>query len=365
MAKDKEALRKPDKERTVAALRGERTDRVPHFEVAIEEVVVEKLLGRDAGSTLAASRGSSDKTFVTPPMDPDDYLDIIEWNGMDVIGFEALWTPFKYKDEKGELHIVDDGRIKGFDDLERIVLPNAELDFEPRRKYFQIYNEAIARRGSGAGTFLLTGAIFQSCYQFLVGFGDFFERTYTDPEFIEHILDLSLEYYMKVVEVALDGGLSFLFLGDDVAYKSGLFMRKDMFLDLWLPRYRKLVKLARQGGIPIMFHSCGNIADIFDDAVMELGFDAINPIEPYSMDIYDIKARYGNDITISGNVDIAGPLAFGTPDEVRAAVRGHLEKMMPGGRFICSTNHSIMNDIPLENYAAMVDTILEHGVYDA
>ena len=230
---DIETLRIPDKERTIAAMRGEKTDRVPHFEIAIEEVVVEKLLGRDAGSTLAASRGSSDRTFVTPPMDPDDYLDIIEWNGMDVIGFEALWVPFKYKDEKGELHIVSDGRIKAFDDLENIIMPDLEKDFEPRRKYFKIYNDAIERRGSGAGTFILTGAMFQACYQFLVGFGDFFERTYTDRPFIEHILDLALDYYMKVVEIALESEIAFLYLADDVAYKSGLFSPSAKNLLAW------------------------------------------------------------------------------------------------------------------------------------
>jgi uroporphyrinogen decarboxylase len=357
-------LKKPDKERIVAALRGEDTDRVPHFEVAIEELVVQDILGRDAGSTLAASRGSSDKTFVAPPMDPHDYLDILEFNGQDVIGFEALWVPFKYRDDKGELHIVNDGRIKSFDDLENVVLPDWERDFAPRRQYFSIYNEAIASRSDcNAGTFILTGAIFQSCYQFLVGFEDFFMATYTDREFIEHMLDLSLEYYMKVVEIAIESDLSFLFLGDDIAFKQGLFMKRDMLLDLWLPRYKKLVALARQSDIPIMFHSCGKIDELFDSAIMELGFDGINPIEPYSMDIYEIKQKYGDKVTISGNIDIAGPLAFGSPKEVVKDVREHLERLKPGGRYICSTNHSVMNDIPVDNYKAMIDTIMEYGRY--
>ena len=41
---------KPDVKRLIATLRGERTDRVPHFEALIEDVHVEKLLGRKAGS---------------------------------------------------------------------------------------------------------------------------------------------------------------------------------------------------------------------------------------------------------------------------------------------------------------------------
>ena len=355
-------IRKPNKERIRAALLGQSVDRVPHFEVAIEPKVCKAITGRDVGSTLAASRGASTETFVAPPMDPQDYMEIVNFTGQDVIGFEALWAPFKYKDEQGNLQIINDGRIKDLDILKNeIILPNWELDFEPRRKYFKIYNDAV--KGTGIGTFLLTGAIFQTCYTFLVGFEDFFTAVYTDREFIEEILDVCLEYYMKVVDIALDSGLTFLFLGDDVAFNSGTFMNPEYFKELFIPRYRKMVKMANEAGVPVLFHSCGKLDDIFDDVVMGLGFEGINPIEPYCMDIFEIKKKYGKDITISGNIDIAGPLAFGTPEDVRKDVQMHLEKLMPGGRYICSTNHSIMDDIPFENYKAMVETIHEFGKY--
>ena len=36
---------------------------------------------------------------------------------------------------------------------------------------------------------------------------------------------------------------------------------------------------------------------------------------------------------------------------------------MKGGRYIMSTNHSVMDDIPPENYREMLDAGLEFGVY--
>ena len=81
------------------------------------------------------------------------------------------------------------------------------------------------------------------------------------------------------------------------------------------------------------------------------------------MDIYDVKARYGDRLTLSGNIDIAGPLAFGTTEEVRKDVRTHLERLMPGDRYILSTNHSVMDEVKLENYRAMIETCLELDVY--
>ena len=66
---------------------------------------------------------------------------------------------------------------------------------------------------------------------------------------------------------------------------------------------------------------------------------------------------------LSGNIDIAGPLAFGSRAETRAEVEEHLEKLMPGGRYILSTNHSIMDGLKYENYLEMLDTLFECGIY--
>lgn len=354
-------LRKPDKERTCAALLGDIPDRVPHFEVAIEDKVVKEILSRDVGSTLAASRGASDDTFFTPPMNPKDYVEIVNYTGQDVIGFESLWAPLKYEDHKGDLHIINDGRLKNFNDLEKAILPTWEHDLAPRKKYFDMYNEAI--KGTGIGLFYLTGPIFQTSYQFLGGFEDFFVNVYTNREFAEKLLDICVDFYLQVIDIALDAGLTFLFLADDIAFKQGTFLEPGLFKELWLPRMQRLVKPAKDAGVPVMFHSCGNLTDIFEDIIMELGVDCVNPIEPYSMDIYEIKEKYGDKITISGNIDIAGPLAFGTPEQVDAEVKEHLERLMPGGRYILSTNHSVMNDIPLKNYDAMLNALDKYGAY--
>lgn len=257
--------------------------------------------------------------------------------------------------------MIEDGRIKNFEELDKALKPDWEHDFGPRKRYFDEYKEAL--KGTNAGMFFLTGCIFQSCYQFLAGFNDFFLLLYTDREFAEALMDTTVDFYLKMIDIALDAGITFLFLGDDIAFKQGTFLDPVLFKEVWLPRYKKLIKPAKEAGVPILFHSCGNLTKIFDDIIMEMDVEGINPIEPYSMNIYDIKEKYGDRITISGNIDIAGPLAFGTPEEVRAEVKEHCERLMPGARYILSTNHSIMNGLPFENFVAMNDAVLEYGEY--
>jgi uroporphyrinogen decarboxylase len=36
---------------------------------------------------------------------------------------------------------------------------------------------------------------------------------------------------------------------------------------------------------------------------------------------------------------------------------------MPGGGYIISTDHSLHDDIPLENVRALIDTVMKYGNY--
>ncbi|MFW5769793.1 MAG: uroporphyrinogen decarboxylase family protein [Spirochaetota bacterium] len=356
-----ESLRKPDVNRLLAVMRGEIPDRVPIFEILIEPRNVKALLGKDVGSTMAASRGATDTVGVAPPMDPADFMEICNKVSMDAMTIEALWTPLKYRDDKGDIHVVTDGRIKDWESLEKAIRPDWETDLKPRRDIVRNYVKAA--QGTGIGVNLCFGAFFQACYFFLCEFNTFLLKVYEDREFVETLMDICVDYYIQLAEMGIEEGIDFLFFADDIAFKTGTFMEPELFKELWLPRAKRLLQPAKDAGIPVMFHSCGNLTDIMDNIVMEMGIDVLNPIEPYSMDIFDIKDRYGDKLTLSGNIDIAGPLAFGTPEDAAKEVREKVEYLKKGGRYILSTNHSIMDDIPPENYRAMIETGLEHGVY--
>lgn len=356
-----ESLRKPDIQRLLAAFKGEIPDRVPWFEIVVEDKLVKEILGRDVGSTLAGSRGHIDTNYFAPPMNPYDYIEIANFMGQDAIGFEAMFTPFKYLDEHGKMHMIDDGRINSWEDYDKAIKYDWEMDLKPRYEYMKMYQKAV--EGTGIGTFVLTGCLLQYCYNFICDFSEFFVMCYTQRDLVERLLDDCVEYCLKIVEMAIDCGISFLYLGDDVAYKAGTFMNPELFKELWFPRIKKLIAPAKQAGIPVMFHSCGNLQEIMDSVIMEMNIDCLNPIEPYSNDIYAYKEKYGKKLTLSGNVDVAGPLAFGTPEEARADIIEHIERLKQGGRYVFASSHSIMNDIPWENFLVMKEEILTRGAY--
>jgi uroporphyrinogen decarboxylase len=112
-------------------------------------------------------------------------------------------------------------------------------------------------------------------------------------------------------------------------------------------------------------HCCGGIEPLIP-LMIETGLDAIHAVQPscHGMDLRTLKETFGRQIVLNGAIDSHHVLIEGTADSVRAATKNVLEVMMPGGGYIGGASHdAILEETPVENIAAMFDTICEYGVY--
>ncbi len=109
-----------------------------------------------------------------------------------------------------------------------------------------------------------------------------------------------------------------------------------------------------------MIHCCGKQAAILPYLV-EWGVNAVHPLQPNANDIYAVQAEYGDKLTLVGNIDVAGVLTYGTPAEVRASVKEHIERLGGRGGYVVCSSHSIIDCVPPENYLAMVEATREYG----
>jgi len=352
---------KPDIERILASFEHRKLDRVPNFEILIEDMHTSRLLGRTVGHTLGSAKGASEDEYVTPPMDAKDYIEICLLTGQDAVGMEALWAPLKMEGDDGKLHIITDGSVHTWEQLDKVVPHSRELDIEPKRKYLREYIEAC--KGTGIGTTIMTAAPIMTPYQFIVGFEDFMIKLITDRDFIEKVIEMCMDYYMDIIKMACEEGVSWIYIGDDIGGKGGLLMGPELSRKYAIPCYERIVNLCSEYNVPVTLHSCGNATDIIPDLI-EIGVVMYNPVEPTSgADIYEVHEKYGDKICISGNIDIANVLAFGTPDEVEEDVRQHIEYLAQDGAYILTSSHSITNDIPFENFMAMLKAGHRYGRY--
>ena len=82
------------------------------------------------------------------------------------------------------------------------------------------------------------------------------------------------------------------------------------------------------------------------------------------MDLRTIKEKYGDRITLCGNVDSSRTLPYGTVEDVELETLACLEIGKPGGRYILASDHSLHDGISVENIKRMFAVGLEHGRYE-
>jgi uroporphyrinogen-III decarboxylase len=354
---------RPDKNRFIKALRRQPVDRVPNFEVLIEDKHVEKMLGRYAGNTLAIggdpAKGAGQEGR---PMYPEDFIEVCEIIGQDMMCFEAgFWTPFKLPDAKGNLKQVIDKSIKDSAGFKKLVL-DGDIQINNAVAFVKEYQEVLKKKDSQIGLAPSYGCTMQTLYEFVVGMNDFMTLAYEDLVLIEEMLEVSTVHFEKMTEALVEAGVDAIAIGDDVAFKSGLFLPPKLMAKIWLPRLARVIAPAVNKNIPVLFHSDGKIDDIVE-GLISIGVDAITPLDPYAIDYRQYKKRYGHVLTFVGNVDIEFPLSKGTASDIEKDVREHMEVLKPGYGYIASCSHSIVNYIPHENFIAYINAIHKYGTY--
>jgi uroporphyrinogen decarboxylase len=116
--------------------------------------------------------------------------------------------------------------------------------------------------------------------------------------------------------------------------------------------------MAHQRGLPYFLHSCGNLAKIMEDLIIEVGIDGKHSFEDAIIPVEDFQRRYGDRIAVLGGVDVHH-LTTGTPEQVRQRVRFLIDTCGGRGRYAIGSGNSIPSYIPVANYLAMVDEALE------
>lgn len=248
----------------------------------------------------------------------------------------------------GTLHYVQTGKI----DLQEL-FDRPDPDWEQAREEAAARVQRIHEEGMAAIAYLPWA--FHSVNTAL-GLEHFSLLIYDEPDYINAMFDWVEEgCRMSIEKVVIPSGIDVVLFDGDCAFKNGLMIRPDMFRDLVYERTDITTGPLRDAGITYTLHSDGK-ADELLPILIELGFSAFHGVEAAANDLGDIKERFGDDITLVGNMDVVF-LTHATVPEVRTATEQMLLTGCPGGRYMAACNTSPLDYIPTENYLAMVDVI--------
>ena len=100
-------------------------------------------------------------------------------------------------------------------------------------------------------------------------------------------------------------------------------------------------------------------------AAAPAGSDFVDTLQPEAVNMSPryLAEHFGGRLNFRGCISTAGPLAYGTPEEVDAVCKDTLEVMMPVRGYHFAPTHQIQDNTPVENLIAMYNAAHKYGRY--
>ncbi len=345
----------PNFDRVLAALNRQQPDRVPPAEIWVDPEVRQAFLDRPLRSLQDEVDFWVNAGFDFVALDND------LWATPQIQG--ALTRPIGDaahiyavgREERGWV-AEQAGIVVSWADVERFPWPRAEdLDYSP-------LEQIAAFLPPGMKVIATFGHIFTAAWQ-LMGFENFCVALHDDYPLVKEIIRRvgveCLKQAERLLSIDCIGAICFQ---DDIAYTSGPIISIAMLRELFFPWLAELAALSHARGRPFIYHTDGNATSLLPDFVA-CGVDCFQAIEPKSMDIVAVKREFGGRLALMGNLDLGYTLTRGSPQEVVEAVKYLLKHVAPGGGLLIGSSNSITNYVPLENFKAMMQAVIELGRY--
>ena len=211
-----------------------------------------------------------------------------------------------------------------------------------------------------SGDFLVMPSGYYGTYERswgLMSFQQFMMNLALQPKVIHALMDKITEYRIAYAKKVVEMGFKVAHHGDDLGTQTGTLISKAMFREFVLPRLERAWQPYNDAGLPIIMHSCGCLTEFIPD-LLEIGLRVLEPVQP-CMDLAGLKREFGKDLVFWGGIETQDLLPFGTPEQVKAMARETIRTLGKGGGHIIGPSQEVMNDVPIENVTALVETIVE------
>jgi uroporphyrinogen decarboxylase len=225
----------------------------------------------------------------------------------------------------GVIGVVQEPALAVWDDLARFKTPDASLDVD---------RDAVNAFCRQTDQFVLAGTLVRPFER--LTFLRTMEQAFIDlaeqpPELFE-LLGMIHAHYLKEVEAWAATEVDAIVLMDDWGTQRRMMIAPDLWRRIFKPLYAAYNEIARAHGKYVFMHSDGYITDIISDLI-EVGVQALNS-QIRCMGARDLGDRFRGRITFWGEMDRQQLLAFGSVEEVRAAVKETHACLFAGGGLI-------------------------------
>jgi uroporphyrinogen decarboxylase len=252
-------------------------------------------------------------------------------------------------------------RARSLDDLRSFPFPDLSPPYRVDGLALQVQNLHAQGLAAGGNLPHLGGELFEAAWR-LRGLENFMLDLIERPEWAHFLLDRLTELAGRNAETLARAGIDVLALDDDIGMPGTMMISPATWRQFFKPRLWAIISAARaiEPDLRILYHSDGYFEPIVGD-LMEIGVDAINPLQPDHMDAARIRRRFGPRLAFWGTVGRQSTFSFASPQEIRQEVSLRIETLGRAGLVLCPAYDIDEPDIPWRNVAAFLEAVRTYG----
>ncbi len=182
----------------------------------------------------------------------------------------------------------------------------------------------------------------------LMGEIAFMTTLYDEPKLIKELngffLDFVINYWSKILDKV---DIDCIVILEDMAYRSGSFLSREMFEEFMAPYYIKFIDFLRQYGTKNIIVDCDGLIEELIPLWIKVGITGIFPIEAVN-NIEKIRKEFPR-LRLLGGIDkrvlFEGSNMGAIDDEFKKIVR-----VMKTGGYIPHIDHAVSKDVTWKNF---------------
>jgi hypothetical protein len=249
--------------------------------------------------------------------------------------------------------------IKSRDDIPRLrhllAAPTAEQMAEFRTRSQRLHHDAQRLGVALDGGWCALG----DAAVWLCGMGNVLYWQMDQPELLEAVLDVLLEWELQRVDLLLEAGIDMLV--HMAWYEGNDFWTPKNFRRLLRPRLQQLIERAHARRVPFRYIITKGWKLLRKD-LLDMGVDCIMGVDPVQdrLALDEVKHELGEKLCLMGGMNAAITLSLWSEDEIRRAVDEAMQTLAPGGGFILFPVDNVFCELPWEKTEIVIDQWKKH-----
>ena len=182
----------------------------------------------------------------------------------------------------------------------------------------------------------------------LRGVTNFLTDLLDDAGYAGELMDRCVEVGVEFARAQVHAGADTIGIGDAIASQ----VSPGLYEKLILPREKRLIRSIKDMGALVRLHICGDTTHLLP-GISDLDIDIMDV--DHMVDMRLVRDTLDDRVTLSGNIDPAEGIRFGSPDAIREAVRRTYETV--GNPYTVNAGCEIPPGTSNENLRALCDPI--------